>query len=346
MNTSTTSSNDGRSPREFQRNLLASDSTVIRRVFTQLRQVAPTPATVLLLRETGSGKEVMAQAIHDLSPRRQRSMIRVSCAANPAALIESELLGRERGTYNGALTRPIGRFEANGSTLFLDEIGELSAETQVKLLRVQERVVERLGSAQPIKVDVRIIAATNRNVEDAVLNKAFREDLYYRLNGFPLMVPPLRERIEDIRSLVWMLVDEFSRSFGKTIDSIPLECFRDLERYPWPGNVRELRNVVERALILASGRQLLVWPPRIEPRLVPQNAMTLSALQATHIRRVLESTNWRVRGVAGAAERLGVKPSTLESRMSRLGITRGNRPQLDSASGVQSQKPIKRRSIA
>jgi DNA-binding NtrC family response regulator len=303
---------------------IVSDSAVMRQLFAQIEQVAPTPATVLLLGETGAGKDVMAQAIHDLSPRHQRPMIRVSCAAIPTALIESELFGRERGAYTGALSRQIGRFEAaNHSTLFLDEIGELPAEVQVKLLRVlQERVIERLGSAQSLKVDVRIIAATNRNLEDAVRDKAFREDLYYRLNVFPVVVPPLRERVEDIPALVWTFVDEFSRAFGKTIDVIPKECLRELQRYPWPGNVRELRNVVERAMIVAPGRQLTVWPPRGEPRQMPQSAMTLCALEGEHIRAVLEQTNWRVRGGGGAAERLGLKPTTLESRMARLGIVR------------------------
>jgi transcriptional regulator with GAF, ATPase, and Fis domain len=303
---------------------IVSESAVMRQLFAQLEQVAPTPATVLLFGETGSGKEVLAQAIHDLSPRRQRPMIRVNCAAIPTALIESELFGRERGAYTGALSRQIGRFEAaHNSTLFLDEIGDLSIEVQIKLLRVlQERVIERLGSTQSIKIDVRIITATNRSLEDAVRAKTFREDLFYRLNVFPVAVPPLRERVEDIPPLVWTFVDEFSRSFGKPIDSIPKECLRQLQRYEWPGNVRELRNVVERAVIVASGRQLVVWPPRPEQRPMPQADMTLCALESEHIRSVLEKTNWRVRGAFGAAERLGLKPTTLESRMARLGITR------------------------
>ena len=251
-------------------------------------------------------------------------MIRVSCAAIPTALIESELFGRERGAYTGALSRQIGRFEAaNQSTLFLDEIGDLPMEVQIKLLRVlQERVIERLGSTQPIKVDVRIIAATNRNLEDAVRDKTFREDLFYRLNVFPIVVPPLRERVEDIPALVWSFIDEFSRSFGKSIESISKESLRELQRYPWPGNVRELRNVIERAIIVATSPQLVVPAPRLGQRPVPQAAMTLFALEVDHIRSVLESTNWRVRGPGGAAERLGLKPTTLESRMARLGITR------------------------
>ena len=236
-------------------------------------------------------------------------MIRVSCAAIPAALIESELFGRERGAYTGALTRQVGRFEAaHQSTLFLDEIGDLPMEVQVKLLRVlQERVIERLGSTQSIKMDVRIIAATNRNLEAAVRDKTFREDLFYRLNVFPVVVPPLRERVEDIPSLVWNFVEEFSRSFGRTIDSIPKDCMRELQRYPWPGNVRELRNVVERAVIVATGRELVVWPPRVEQRPVPHSAMTLSALEGDHIQAVLEV---RTGGFAASGARPSVSASS------------------------------------
>jgi formate hydrogenlyase transcriptional activator len=244
---------------------MVTESAAMQQVLAQVAQVAPTPATVLLLGETGSGKEVMAQAIHDASPRRRRPMVRVSCAAMPTTLVESELFGRERGAYTDALSRQIGRFEAaHQSTLFLDEIGELPLEVQVKLLRVlQERVIERLGSTQSIKVDVRIIAATNRNLEDAVRDKSFREDLFYRLNVFPVVVPPLRERLADIPALVWSFADEFSQAFGKTIDSIPKDCLDALQRYSWPGNVRELRNIIERAVILTSGRQLVVWPPGV-----------------------------------------------------------------------------------
>ena len=303
---------------------IVSDSAAVQRVLAQIEQVAPTPATVILLGETGSGKEVMAQVVHDLSPRHNRPMIRVSCAAIPTSLIESELFGREKGAYTGALSRQIGRFEAaNQSTLFLDEIGDLPMEVQVKLLRVlQERVIERLGSTQPVKVDVRIIAATNRNLEDAVRDKTFREDLFYRLNVFPIVVPPLRERIEDIPALVWSFIEEFSKSFGKTVETISKESLRELQRYPWPGNVRELRNVIERATIMASGRQLVVEAPRLGERPMPQTAMTLNELEGEHIRAVLKMTNWRVRGSGGAAERLGIKATTLESRMARLGIER------------------------
>jgi transcriptional regulator with GAF, ATPase, and Fis domain len=303
--------------------MIVAESPAVKRAVAQVEQVAMTPATVLLRGETGTGKEVFAQAIHDLSPRYQRPMVTVSCAAIPTALIESELFGRERGAYTGALSRQIGRFEAaNQSTLFLDEIGELPMEMQVKLLRVlQERTIERLGSTQPIKVDVRIIAATHRDLELAVQDGTFREDLFYRLNVFPIIVPPLRERIDDLPGLVWAFVDEFSRAFGRTIDAIPKSNLRELESYPWPGNVRELRNVIERAVILSTGRQLVIPVPRQTARM-PQTAMTLEALEIDHIRKVLESTNWRVRGAGGAAERLGLKPTTLESRMARLGISR------------------------
>ena len=300
------------------------ESAAVRQVLTQIRQVAPTPSTVLLLGETGTGKEVMARTIHDLSPRRQRRMITVNCAAIPTTLIESELFGREKGAYTGALSRQIGRFEAaHHSTLFLDEIAELPTSAQVKLLRVlQEREIERLGSAQPVKVDVRIIAATNRNLEAAVSEKTFREDLYYRLNVFPIVVPPLRERIDDIPALAWTFVDEFARSCGKTIESISEESLRELQRYRWPGNVRELRNVIERAVILATGPELVAVAPRVDHERMPRRAMTLTELEASHIRAVLASTEWRVRGSGGAAERLGLKPTTLESRMARLGIER------------------------
>jgi len=304
---------------------LVSESPAIQQVIAQIGQVAPTPATVLLIGETGSGKDVMAQAIHDLSPRHQRQMIRASCAAIPTSLMESELFGREKGAYTGAFSRQIGRFEAaNQSTLFLDEIGELPMEVQVKLLRVLQERVERLGSTQPVKVDVRIIAATNRNLEAAVCDKTFREDLFYRLNVFPLVVPPLRERVEDIPALVWSFIDEFSISFGKTIESISKDSLRELQHYPWPGNVRELRNVIERAMIVATGPQLVVTAPRLGERPMPQTAMTLTQLEVEHIRAVLALTNWRIRGSGGAAERLGLKPTTLEGRMARLGIARAD----------------------
>jgi formate hydrogenlyase transcriptional activator len=311
--------------------LVAADSAAARQVLAQVEQVAPTPATVLMLGETGSGKEVFAQMIHDLSPRHGKPMIRVNCAAIPTALIESELFGRERGAYTGAFSRQIGRFEvAHGSTIFLDEIGELPLEVQVKLLRVlQDRVIERLGSSQSVKVDVRIIAATNKDLEQAVASKTFREDLYYRLNVFPIRVPPLRERLEDIPSLVWTFIEEFSKSFGKNIESVSKESLQALQQYGWPGNVRELRNVIEHAVIVSSGPKLTVQTPRSSP-LLNQKGQKLSEIEVDHIRAVLQSTGWRVRGRGGAAEVLGIKPTTLESRMAKLGIRRVERPAIPS----------------
>jgi PAS domain S-box-containing protein len=306
---------------------IAADSVAIRRVLDQVHQVAPTTATVLLLGETGVGKEVFAQAIHNHSPRNRRPMIRVSCAAIPSALIESELFGRERGAFTGALSRQIGRFEAaNGSTIFLDEIAEMPLDLQVKLLRViQERTLERLGANDPVKVNVRIIAATNRSLEQAVAAGTFREDLFYRLNVFPVTIPPLRERVDDIPSLVWTFIDEFSRAFGKRIDSISKESLNSLLRHSWPGNVRELRNVIEREMIIATGPTLTIAAPR--PPSLQRRAISskLVDVEVEHIRSVLDGCSWRVRGIGGAAERLGVKPTTLESRMARLGITRESR---------------------
>ena len=247
---------------------LFSDSPAFRKAVSLAEQVAPTSATVLLLGETGSGKEVFAQAIHDLSPRYQRQMIKVNCGAIPRELIESELFGRERGAFTGAFCSQIGRFEAaDHSTLFLDEIAELPVDLQVKLLRVlQTRVIERLGSVNPIALDVRIIAATNRDLEEAVEQKRLREDLFYRLNVFPISVPPLREHVEDIPSLAWTFVNEFSRTFGRPIHSISEKSMRELTAYSWPGNVRELRNVIERAVILTTNGRLDVALPNVPVR--------------------------------------------------------------------------------
>jgi transcriptional regulator with GAF, ATPase, and Fis domain len=299
-------------------------SQAIRDVLAQLQPVAPTSATVLLFGETGAGKEVFADAIHNTSPRRHRPMVRVSCAAIPASLIESELFGHERGAFTGALARQIGRFEAaHGSTLFLDEIGELPLEVQAKLLRVlQERTIERLGGNGSIKVDVRIIAATNRDLEHAVSEKTFRQDLFYRLNVFPITIPPLRERVEDIPGLASAFVDEFSHMFGKRIDAISSQSLADMQRYSWPGNVRELRNLVERGVILATGPTLTVAVPHARQLPPCSGSERLDDVQARHIRSVLDSCGWRIRGASGAADRLGMKPSTLESRMAKLGIRR------------------------
>jgi transcriptional regulator with GAF, ATPase, and Fis domain len=301
-------------------------SPAIQNALAQVRQVAKTAATVLLLGETGTGKERFAAAIHDLSARRDRPMIRVNCAAIPQALIESELFGRERGAYTGAMTKQLGRFEAaHRSTLFLDEIGELPAETQVKLLRVLEQSqIERLGSPKPIAVDVRVISATNCDLEKAVESGKFRQDLYYRLNVFPIRVPPLRERREDIPMLVSAFVEQFGRTMGKTTTSIRLSDLDALQRYAWPGNVRELRNLIERAFIAASGPNLIVEVPRrsLSPRAKPLDAREA---QRQGLLLVLERTGWRVQGKGGAAEILGLKRTTLESRMSKLGIRRPTR---------------------
>ena len=298
-------------------------SPAIRRVQELVHQVAATDATVLLLGETGSGKEVVASQIHELSRRRNRGMVRVNCAAIPGTLIESELFGRERGAYTGALTRQIGRFElADASTIFLDEIGDLPLEVQVKLLRVlEERQIERLGSARSIKIDTRIIAATHRDLEKRIAADTFREDLFYRLNVFPIRIPPLRERAADIPLLVWRFVEEFSKGLGKRIESIPQDNIEQLQRYPWPGNVRELRNLVERAMIGSSGPQLTIALPQPSAAAV-RRSVKLEDVEREHIKSVLESTRWRVRGVGGAADQLGLKATTLETRMAKLGLHR------------------------
>jgi transcriptional regulator with GAF, ATPase, and Fis domain len=299
-------------------------SPAIRSALDLAAHVGPTDSTVLLRGETGSGKELFASHLHDLSTRRDRMMIRVNCAAIPATLIESELFGREKGAYTGALTRQAGRFElADKSTLFLDEIGDLPMDTQVKLLRVlEDQQVERLGSSKPTKVDVRIIAATHRDLEAMVAAGSFREDLYYRLNVFPIQVPPLRERPGDIEMLTWRFVNEFSRRFGKAIDSLDQVSVTALERYHWPGNVRELRNIIERAMIMAPPGERLVIPVPVPASPQDVRSVALLDVEIAHIRGVLESCGWRVRGAAGAAERLGLKPSTLETRMAKHGIRR------------------------
>ena len=300
------------------------ESDVMRSLLVQAQQVAATNATVLLLGETGVGKGVIAKAIHDASPRRHRPMVRVNCAAIPTTLIESELFGHERGAFTDAVSRQIGRFEAaNESTLFLDEIGEVPLEVQVKLLRVlEERTLERLGGHGSIKVDVRIIAATNRDLEQAVRDNRFREDLYYRLNVFPMTIPPLRERASDIPALAWRFIDELSATFGKRVDAISSKSVAELQRYAWPGNVRELRNVIERAMIAVTGSTLTPTAPRTTLSRPGARSDRLVDVQAAHIRSVLDSCGWRIRGDTGAAALLGLKPTTLETRMAKLGIFR------------------------
>jgi transcriptional regulator with GAF, ATPase, and Fis domain len=301
-------------------------SRALRQVVEQLNLVAATDSTVLLLGETGVGKELFATHLHEMSVRRARPMVRVNCSAIPSTLIESELFGREKGAFTGSLARQIGRFElADRSTIFLDEIGDLPSDVQVKLLRVlEERQIERLGSPTGIRVDVRIVAATHRKLEERIADGTFREDLFYRLNVFPIRVPPLRDRSEDIPSLVWLFVDEFSRAFGKQIDAIPRHDMEALQRYSWPGNIRELRNVVERAMIVATGRRLrIVLPVRSEVKgPAAMRSLKMADVERDHVRNVLESTGWRIRGNGGAAELLGLQPTTLETRMLKLGLAR------------------------
>ena len=302
---------------------IVGESAAITRALVQAQQVAPTDAAVLLLGETGTGKELLARTIHALSARRTRTMIRLNCAALPPTLIEAELFGRERGAYTGALARQMGRFEvADGSTIFLDEIGELPLELQAKLLHVLERgEFERLGSSKTMRVDVRVVAATNRDLTAMVRAGKFREDLFYRLNVFPITVPPLRARLDDLPLLVWSFVREFAPAQGKTFEQIPRRTMQALQRYAWPGNVRELRNVIERAIILSPGPILHVEPPA-SPMQETAVEMTLEAVERRHIVAVLDQVRGRIRGEGGAAQRLGLKPSTLESRISKLGIKR------------------------
>jgi DNA-binding NtrC family response regulator len=299
-------------------------SPAIGRVLEQLRQVAATDSTVLLLGETGTGKELLATHLHELSARRGRAMVRVNCAAIPATLIESELFGREKGAFTGSLSRQIGRFEsADRSTIFLDEIGDLPGEVQVKLLRVlEERRIERLGSPKSLSVDVRIIAATHRDLERRIATGAFREDLFYRLNVFPIHIPALRDRAEDIPLLVWRFVIEFSRAFGKRIDSIARASMATLQQYHWPGNIRELRNVVERAMIVAAGPALTIPLPATTVPSTGPLSVRLEDVEREHIRNVLERVRWRIRGMGGAADQLGLRPTTLETRMAKLGLAR------------------------
>ena len=298
-------------------------SDVIRGILKQVEQVANTGSTVLIQGETGTGKELVARAIHDLSPRRERALVKVNCAALPSTLIESELFGREKGAFTGALSTQTGRFEvADGSTIFLDEVGELSLEVQAKLLRVlQEGEFERLGSSKTTKVDARVVAAPNRDLEEAVRQGQFRSDLYYRLNVFPIVVPPLREHPEDIPSLTWHFLSELGERMGKRVDTIPKRSMEAMTAYAWPGNVRELMNVVERAMILAKGSVLHVELGGPAGSTDPATT-NLTEIESNHMLKVLEMTGWRIRGKNGAAELLGLKPTTLHSRMKKLGIER------------------------
>jgi len=301
-------------------------SAAIRRVLKAIETVAPTDATVLILGETGTGKELVARAVHHLSPRRDRALVTVNCAALPAGLIESELFGHEKGAFTGALSRKLGRFElADGGTILLDEIGDLPLDLQAKLLRVlQEGQFERVGGSQTIRVRVRVIAATNRDLEKALQVGTFREDLYYRLNVFPIQVPPLRDRKEDIPHLVRHLAMKYCAKFGKKIETIPQAKMKLLLACPWPGNIRELENVIERAVIVSRGPELDLgeWPPGAATIPRSLRTSTLAELEREHILRVLKATGWHVSGEKGAARILGIKRTTLQGKMKKLGIQR------------------------
>jgi formate hydrogenlyase transcriptional activator len=288
--------------------------------------VAPTDSSVLILGETGTGKEVLARAIHNLSPRRQHTFVKVNCAAIPSGLLESELFGHEKGAFTGAIAQKIGRFElAHQGTLFLDEVGDIPLELQPKLLRVlQEHEFERLGGTRTQRVDVRVVAATNRDLAEMVAERQFRSDLFYRLNVFPIVVPPLRERREDIPTLVRYFANKHARRMNKRIETIPSETLETLVQWHWPGNVRELENIVERAVILTPGPVLRVPVAQFKLPVegAPSATVTMEAAERQHILHTLEETDWTVGGPRGAAARLGMKRTTLQSRMQKLGITR------------------------
>jgi formate hydrogenlyase transcriptional activator len=306
-------------------------SAALRRALWQVEMVAPTESTVLVYGETGTGKELIARAIHDRSPRRGRAFVKLNCAAIPTGLLESELFGHEKGAFTGAIAQRTGRFElANGGTIFLDEIGDVPLELQPKLLRVlQEREFERLGSGRTLRTDVRLIAATNRDLAAMVEEGKFRIDLFYRLNVFPLQVPPLKERSEDIPLLVRHFAQQFSRRMNKQIDTIPSKTLQALTRYHWPGNIRELQNVIERAVILSFGPVLNVPLSELNQVAVNSKASptrdTLEDAQREHILKALEDTGWVLGGPNGAAARLGLKRSTLQYRMRKVGIFRTGR---------------------
>jgi formate hydrogenlyase transcriptional activator len=304
---------------------IVGDGPALRAVLKQAETVAPTDSTVLITGETGTGKELIARAIHELSPRRERTFVKVNCAAIPTGLLESELFGHERGAFTGAISQRIGRFElANGGTIFLDEVGDIPLELQPKLLRVlQEQEFERLGSTQTQRVDIRLVAATNRDLAAMVAARTFRSDLYYRLRVFPLLVPPLRERAGDIPALVRYFVEKYARRMNRRVETIPAETLELLVRYPWPGNIRELENLIERAVIVSPGPVLRVPLSELKsPSEQPGDTMTLRAAEREHILKALEATNWVLAGPRGAATRLGMKRTTLQSKMRKLGVRR------------------------
>lgn len=318
------------------------ESAAIRRALAQVELVAPAGTTVLILGETGTGKEVIARAVHNLSPRKERTFVKINCAAIPSGLLEAELFGHERGAFTGAINQKIGRFElADRGTLFLDEIGDIPLELQPKLLRVlQEQEFERLGSNRTQRVDVRVVAATNQDLSRLVANREFRSDLYYRLNVFPIQIPPLRERREDVPLLVRYFVQIFSRRLNKTVEYVPAEAMDALVNYGWPGNIRELENLIERAVLLSPGKELRVPISELRPSALNANGnvsadlslfsppaasvsiTTLEEAERQHILRALRQTEWRIAGPKGAAAILGMKRTTLQARMRKLGIRR------------------------
>ncbi|HSY98457.1 MAG TPA: sigma 54-interacting transcriptional regulator [Terriglobales bacterium] len=311
-------------PRRFEQ--IIGNSPALEAVLEQVEQVAPTDSTVLILGETGTGKELISRAIHNLSMRCGRPFIKLNCAAIPFDLLESELFGHEKGAFTGAIAQKIGRFEsADKGTLFLDEVGDIPLALQPKLLRVlQEQEFERLGGTRTHQVDVRLVAATHRNLADMVKRNEFRSDLYYRLNVFPIPLPPLRERREDIPALVEHYVEIYARRMGRQIEHIPPETMSALTSYQWPGNIRELQNFIERSVILTSGNALHPPLETLRSAAEPESLgpITLEDAERDHIRKTLEQTRWVVAGPNGAAARLGIKRSTLYFRMQKLGISR------------------------
>ena len=323
-------------------------SAALRNVLNQVEVVAPTDSTVLLLGETGTGKEVIARAILNVSSRSNRPFVKLNCAAIPSGLLESELFGHEKGAFTGAVSQKIGRFElANGGTLFLDEVGDIPLELQPKLLRVlQEQEFERLGNSRTVRVDVRLIAATNRDLEEMVAEKQFREDLYFRLNVFPIRIPPLRERSEDISLLVQYYVDKYSQRMNKQIDVVPEETMAALCRYSWPGNIRELQNLIERAVIMTPGNVLQIQVSDLQEsnRILASMAGTLEDVERQRILQALREAGAVIGGPHGAAVRLGLKRTTLLSKMQKLGIARNTNysPLTQEEASKDLPQPVKR----
>jgi formate hydrogenlyase transcriptional activator len=309
---------------------LVGSSRALSQVLQHIGTVAPSDSTVLVTGETGTGKELVARAIHQASRRRDATMVTVNCAALSPGLIESEMFGHEKGAFTGAIARKVGRFElADGGTILLDEVGELSPEVQVKLLRVlQEGQFERVGSAKPVRVNVRVIAATNRDLATAVAEGRFRTDLFYRLNVFPIQIPPLRERREDIPLVAKYFTAKYAAKAGKRIETVSRKALSALAAYHWPGNVRELQNIIERAVLLSPGPELELgdWFRQPTDSPVASGDTTLHEVQRAHILKVLEQTGWRVSGERGAAQILGLKPTTLHARMAKLHIHRHSGP--------------------